>query len=116
MKKSVLSTRIFSILGLIFAILALVMSFLPIRMFALIPASVGLLCGIISLLIAYRYDLGKKLIYTLLIISAASILITGASLLFFKDTISKDKQFDNTIEKSKKDAENDLEDALKDAK
>jgi thiol:disulfide interchange protein len=110
-------TKTFSIFGFFFAFIALILAFLPLRMFALIPGLFALVLGCISFYIAHKNQFGKKLIYTVLIIAIMGLGIALISQAFNKEEVAKDKQFERKTKRSQKNVEkNDLDSALKDLK
>ena len=113
MKKK-LSTNIFASIGLFFALLGLILSFLPLRMFALIPAAVGIYFGIIAYILSRVFDVKKKFVYIVLGISVGSIFIASISEQVFGNEIAKDEQFEQQIKSSTEEDASDLSEAFED--
>lgn len=96
---------LFSFLGLIAAILAVVLAILPMEKIALIPAIAAFVLGLIAFLIAKNDD--KKLIKFVFFVTILALAIITYKSIFSTDSeVKTDESF---IEKSKESEENALE-------
>ena len=103
-----------SIIGLIFGILGLALSFLPLGTIDIIPAAIGLLFGLIAYLLSKSTGVRRKLVFSVIIISLAAILISVFTVLFMENQVAEDLKFEEKLEQSVEDASDDLEEALED--
>jgi hypothetical protein len=95
-------------LGLIGAVLGLIFSFLPISNFAIFPAVIGLVLGLIAYTAAKSN--GKSSFQRIVVLlSLVAIIISVGKQLIFTDTVEKDTQFIEKTEKSEQDAVKELE-------
>lgn len=113
MKNKALITTL-AVLGLIFGILGLIMSFFPLGTIEIVPAAIGLLFGIIAYLISRKNPVRRKLVMSSIIISSLAILISIFSQVFIKNEVAEDVKFEEKIEQSAEESTDDLEEALND--
>lgn len=113
MKNKALIT-ILAIIGLIFGLIGLILSFLPLGTINIVPAAIGLLFAIIAYLISRKNPVRRKLIISGIVISSLAILISIFSQIFIKNKVAEDAKFEKKIEQSAKESTNDLEEALND--
>ncbi len=114
MTKKNLSTNIFASISLFFGLLGLILSFLPLRMFALIPAGIGIYFGIIAYILSRVFKVKKKFVYIVLGISVGSIFIASISEQIFSNEIAEDKQFEQQTETATEEDAIDLSEAFED--
>jgi len=114
MTKKNLSTNIFASISLFFGLLGLILSFLPLRMFALIPAGIGIYFGIIAYILSRVFKVKKKFVYIVLGISVGSIFIASISEQIFSNKIAEDKQFEQQTETATEEDVIDLSEAFED--
>lgn len=100
--------------GLIFGLLGFLLCFFPLGTIDIVPATIGLLLGIISFLITKKTAFRRKLILLVLIISALAIIISVLSEIFIKNKVAEDQKFEEKIEQSEQESVEDLEEAFKD--
>ncbi len=112
-KKSGL-VNLFAALGMLLGVIGLIMSFLPVRMFAIFPAVAALLLGAIAYFIANKQQAKKTFAIAVLAISVASLLIALFSEMIFSSEVEEDLQFEEVIESSTEEAEEDIMEALED--
>lgn len=113
MKNKVIITT-FSIIGLLFGLLGLALSLLPLGTIDLIPAIIGLLFGAVCYILTKESGQQRKLVYSVIIISVVAIFISLFTLLFMENKLAEDVKFEEKMEQSEKDATDDLEEALED--
>lgn len=113
-KRKNISTNIFASISLFFGLLGLIMSFLPLRMFALIPAGIGIYFGLIAYVLSRVFAVKKNFVYIVLGISVSSIIIAGVSEKVFSNEIANDKQFEQQTENSTKEDATDISEAFED--
>ena len=101
--------KLFSLLGLIGAILGLIFSFLPISNLAIFPAIIGLLLGLIAYTKLKKQGQNFTFAKIVIILSLLAILISTSKQLFIKNKVVEDTEFNQKTEKSKQDAVKDLE-------
>ena len=112
-KKSSL-VIIFAILSLLIGLLGFVMSFLPLRIFAIFPASIGLALGAFAYFIARRQNAKKLFTYIALGLSTVSIVIALSAEAIFTNEITEDTEFEKRIETTTEGTDDDLMEALGD--
>lgn len=101
--------KLFTILGFIGAVLALIFSFLPISNLAIFPAVIGLILGLIAYTSA-RKQKGKSSFQRIVVLlSLIAIIISVGKQLVFTDTVKEDAQFIEKTEQSRQDAVKELE-------
>ncbi len=101
--------RIFTILGLIAAFLAIVLAILPLEKIAIIPGAMALIFSLLALYISS--DEGKKLIkFTFLLVVIAFLLIAYKVLFASESSVTIDESFIEQNEKSEEKAIEELED------
>lgn len=113
MKNKLLIT-ILAIAGLIFGIIGLILSFLPLGTVDLMPAFIGLILGFIAYLLSRKSHIRRNLILFTLAVSVLAILISLFSAIFLKPEVAQDTQFEEKIEQSAEESTEDLEEALED--
>ncbi len=113
-KKRNLSTNIFASISLFFGLLGLILSFLPLRMFALIPAGIGIYFGVIAYILSRVFKIKKSFVYIVLAISLGSIFIASISEQISSNEIAEDQQFEQQLETSTKEDATDLSEAFED--
>lgn len=114
MKKKNISTNIFASISLFFGLLGLILSFLPLRMFALIPAGIGIYFGIIAYILSRVFKIKKNFVYIVLGISVSSIIIASVSEKVISNEIAEDKQFEQQLETTTEEDISDLSEAFED--
>ena len=116
MKKSGNGIKItLAVTGLFFGTIALIIAFLPLRMFAFVPGAVALIFGLASWLIGRNKNLGVGLPRVTVIVPIIAMLIAGFSQVIFRNKIEKDTEFIQKIEETSVDVQNDLDEALDEA-
>ena len=100
---------LFSILGLIAAILAAVLAVLPLEKIAVIPAVAAMIFGIIAWLLAKK-ESNKLLKFTFLITIIAIVVISYKSIFGGESEVTVDENFIEQNEKSEENAIEELED------
>jgi len=113
MQNKFLITSI-SILGLLFGIVGLVMSFLPLGTIDLIPSICGLFIGGVIFLLTKKSRIRRKLVLSVIFISFLAILISLFTVLFMENKVAEDLKFEEKQEQSVEEASEDLEEALED--
>jgi hypothetical protein len=109
-----------SSLGILFGIIALILSFLPLKFFflpaALVPGFIGFFMGVFAINISNRNKLKKGFPSTTLIISFVALFIGIISMFFKSNKIEDDTKFDtkNTEIQQEVEQSTDLQDAMKD--
>jgi len=101
--------KLFSVLGLIGAILGLVFSFLPVSNLAIFPAIIGLLLSLIAYMRLKKDGQSFSFAKIVVILSLLAILISVGKQIFVKNKVVEDIEFNQKTEKSKQDAVKDLE-------
>ncbi len=107
-RRRVYSVKIFASIGAFFAILGLILSFLPLRMFALIPASISIYFVIIAYVLTRVFKTEKKFVYTVFGIAVLSMVIAGISELASSDVVEVDKEFEQKLDVQSKDVDSSL--------
>lgn len=92
------SVLIFTSIALFFAILGLILSFLPLRMFALIPAIIAIYFTVIAYILSRVFKTKKSFVYTVFGISLLSILIAGITESVSDNVVVEDKEFEQKLE------------------
>ena len=113
MKNKGLITAI-AIIGLVFSLLGLILCFFPLGTIDIVPATIGLIIGIIAYFLIKKTGYRKKLVFSVLIISVLAILISLFSEIFIENKVAEDTKFEEQIEQSSEESIDDLEEALED--
>lgn len=96
----------------IFALLAGIFAFLPIRMFAFIPAIVALILAGVAFIIARKYELKKMSIRIVSITSVAAMLVAASFSLFSTKKVATDEKFQQKLENIQSETENEIDKLL----
>lgn len=113
MKNKAIVTTL-SIIGLLFGIIGLILSFLPLGTIDLVPAIIGLIFGVIIYFLTKETKVRRKLVLSVIIISSLAIIISVFTVLFMENKVAEDVQFEEKMEQSVEEASDDLEEALED--
>lgn len=101
--------KIFTFLGLLTALLALVLSVLPLSNLAFIPGLASLVFGAIALVAAMKSQSGKKTIHLALLLALIAISISGYKALFGKAEMGNIQEFEQKDEEAVEKAKEQLE-------
>ena len=88
------------------------MSFLPVSILAVFPASAGLFFGIVAYIISVKQNAKKRLVYTVIVITIMSLAISLFSKAVSSNEIVVDEEFEEIMEISAEEAEDDILEAL----
>ena len=99
-KKKVYSIGVFASIALFFSIIALVLSFLPLRMFAIIPAVIAIYFTIIAYILSKVFKRQKKYVLTVFAMAVLSIGIAITTEAVTTNEVEEDKQFDEKLKAS----------------
>jgi hypothetical protein len=120
MKKRNITKILLSAFGLLFGIIALILSFLPLKIFfnlpaAFLPGFLGFFMGVFAINISTRNKLKKGFPSTTLIVSFVAIFIGLISMFFKSDKVEVDTKFEAKKIEIQKEVEQstDLQDALR---
>jgi predicted histidine transporter YuiF (NhaC family) len=104
--------KLFLVLGIIFTLLALVFTVLPMDTIAFLPIGLALIFSL--LLLKKSNESQKKLPNVLLILCVLSSIFVLGKTLLIKDEIEKDTQFEQQKIETKQEAKKELEELEKD--
>lgn len=107
MNKTII--KLFSVLGIIGAVLGLLFSFLPISNLAIIPAIFGLILGFIAYYSAKKKNLNFSFARVVILLSLVAIIILVGKQLFTENKVNEDIEFIEKEKQSEEDAVKDLE-------
>ncbi len=96
-KRKVYSVSIFASIAAFFALLGLILSFLPLRMFALIPASIAIYFSIIAYILTRVFKTNKKFVYIVFGVSILSIAIASITESLSSNVVVEDKEFEQKL-------------------
>jgi len=102
------------VLGLIFGILGFILSLLPLGTIDLIPSLLAIFIGVLVYLLTKKTKIRRKLVITVIIVSAMALLISLFTEIFFTNKIAEDEKFEERIEQSEEESVEELEEALED--
>lgn len=114
-KKKVYSVNIFASVALFFGVIGLLLSFLPLRMFALIPAGIAIYFTIIAYVLSRVFKTNKRYVYAVLGISILSIAIASITESVTTNVVVEDKVFQEKLNESSKGIDSALIEAFEDA-
>lgn len=106
--------KLLATLGIIGAILGLVFSFLPISNLAIVPATIGLVLGIIAYTAAKKQQLNLKFARIVVLLALFAIIISVGKQLFNDNEVQEDTEFLEKEKQSEEDAVKELEEELGD--
>ena len=101
--------KLFIILGLIFAIIAVLISVLPLSNLAFIPAIIAIICGLIAYLKSKPINASLRTITLVFILGVFAIGISSYKAVFSKTEVGNTKQLEAKEKKSEKEAIKDLD-------
>jgi hypothetical protein len=101
--------KIIIIIAIVFAVIGIVFTILPMGTLALLPDGLALALSVFALFLSKENNQLKKLPRIILIVSALATLTVIGKSLFVKDKVAPDKQFEQTKEQSEKEDIKDLE-------
>lgn len=96
-------------LAIVFAVIGLVFTILPMGTLALLPDGIALALSVLALFLAKGHRRFKTLSWVILAISAIAFLFVIGKSLLVKDKVAADKQFEQRKEQSEKEDLKDLE-------
>ena len=99
--------KLFVILAIFFAVLGIAFTILPLATIALLPIGLAMILSFIAIQKSKLTQ--KKLPKIILFISALTLLVVIGKVVFVKDVVVSDKQFELKKEESKKEDIKDLE-------
>lgn len=101
---------LFRILGLISAILAVVLSVLPLSNLAFIPAIAALVFGLIAFLMARQQQEPKKSIQLIFILTMIALSLATYKSIFSESEVGNTEELEKTEQQSEEEAIEELED------
>ena len=101
--------KTFSIIGLVCAIIALIISALPISNLAIFPAAIALGFTLLAFYISKKNGQDKKLIQFIFILTFISVALTIGKAIFNKTEITDTQELTDKETESKEEAINELE-------
>lgn len=107
MNKTLITTL--SVIGIISATLGLLFSFLPISNLAILPATFGLILGLIAYLSAKKQQLNFSFARTVVLLSLLAIIISMGKQLLMEDEVKADTEFIQKEQQSEEDAVKELD-------
>ena len=99
---------ILEVIAAVFAILGLVFTILPLESFGLASLGIAVLVAIIVILV-FKEKKKKSFSKYLILFSIVVSIVAASKLIFVKNKVVKDKQFEQTIKKSQQEDIKDLE-------
>lgn len=99
--------KLFIVLAIIFAVLGIIFTVLRMNSLPFLPLGLSLINGILALLKSDENQ--KKTPRIILIIAGLAVLVSIAQVLFLKDEVAKDTQFEKVKVESKKEDLKDLQ-------
>ncbi|WP_054851411.1 hypothetical protein [Olleya sp. ITB9] len=100
------------ILGLIFAVLAVILSVLPLYKLAFIPAILAAIFGIVAFLKARNQDLPTHVIQVIFLLTIISLSLATYKTIFTVAEVGDTKELKQTEDKRKEEAKEELEDII----
>jgi len=107
--------KVFIILGLIAALLAVILSVLPLSNLAFIPAILALLFGIIALYLSNKSGASKKIIYYIFLLTIISLVFATYKSIFSEPEVVNMEELQEKENESKQEAIDELEELNIDA-
>ena len=101
---------LFRILGLISAVLAVILSVLPLSNIAFIPAIAALVFGLIAFLMARQKQEPRKSIQLIFILTIIALSLATYKSIFNESEVGNTEEFQETEQKSQEEAIEELED------
>lgn len=99
--------KILIIIAIVFSVIGLLFTILPMGTIALIPILIGVACSAVAM---FKSEAGQKSFPKwVLIVSAVLLVVVVAKEVFVKDEVKVDAQFQQEIETSKQEAQQELE-------
>jgi len=101
--------KVFIGLIILFAVISVIFTALPMGTVAYLPIGITILLVLIALFVLKGLKLLKRLLLVILTIAIVAAVVVGGKSLFVKDHVAKDKQFEQKKEQSEKEDIKDLE-------
>ena len=113
-KRKIYSVGVFASIALFFSIIALILSFLPLRMFALIPAGIAIYFTIVAYVLTRVFKTNRKYVYIVFGIAILSIGIASLTETFTTNIVVEDKEFEDKLEEQAEDIDSVIMEAFED--
>lgn len=101
--------RLFTILGIIAAVLALVLAVTPLSQIAYVPAIIALACGLVAFYYAKRQPGPHKMIQLIFVLTIIAVVLTTYKFIFHAPEIGDIEEFEMKQDASMEDSKEILE-------
>lgn len=102
--------RVFIILGIIVAVLALILSATPLSQLAFVPAVIALLLGFVAFYLSKQQQRPRKTIQLIFLLTLMSFILSTYKTIFHTSEIGDLEEFETKTEASMEDSKDILED------